>query len=399
MSTLRVLLASSPMPDRHDAWALFDPEDRKLNSGRSDPESWPAAAHREAVIAAAAVRIVALRLPPLTADRVATAAAFALEDQLAGPAREHHIAVSGQRRDGTVEAVIATRSDVAALASRFERVVTEPSLAPTPPADRWRWYESGHAGGFVKRSDGAAFATGDAGTLPSELTQALDHAARAGARPARVEVAFTVDDVALAEWTHACGTTFERIAAWQWQDAGRAAFAAAPNLLQGEFARSPPAARAGGRKLFRAALVIAVAAGTLHVVATLSEWAWSRVELWRTERAVSAMARDAGVPETVPAAAALARRYADARHRAGLAAPDDALPLLARAAPALAALPPGTLKTAAYGDGHWTFDLAKMDTASAIAFERGLVAAGLAPLQAAYASGTRVRVAPGGDAP
>ena len=106
MSTLRVLLKSAPESGRADAWALFDDNERILQSGRSERGAWPAAERKEAVLAAACVRIVGLALPPMPADRVAAAVAFALEDQLAGPANEQHIAVSTQLADGTVEAIV-----------------------------------------------------------------------------------------------------------------------------------------------------------------------------------------------------------------------------------------------------------------------------------------------------
>ena len=92
---------------------------------------------------------------------------------------------------------------------------------------------------------------------------------------------------------------------------------------------------------------------------------------------------------------AIATRYADARHRAGLAAPADALPLLARAAPALAVLPAGVLKTAMYADGHWTFDLTKPGATTVARLERQLAGAGLATLQATSDTGARVRVSLG----
>ena len=66
-------------------------------------------------------------------------------------------------------------------------------------------------------------------------------------------------------------------------------------------------------------------------------------------RAIVAAGAGAGVADAVDAggrAAALARRDAELRHRAGLPAPADALPLLARAAPALAVLPPRRVKSA-----------------------------------------------------
>jgi len=94
-------------------------------------------------------------------------------------------------------------------------------------------------------------------------------------------------------------------------------------------------------------------------------------------------------------AAAIAKRYAEARHRAGLAAPADALPLLSRAAPALAALPTGTLKSATYSDGRWTFDFSKLDAGAADRLQRQLAGAGLSTLAATNPSGSRMRVAPG----
>jgi hypothetical protein len=53
------------------------------------------------------------------------------------------------------------------------------------------------------------------------------------------------------------------------------------------------------------------------------------------------------------------------------------MPLLARAAPALAALPAGVVKTAAYADGHWTFDLNKSEASTTTRLERQMNDAGL----------------------
>ena len=67
MSTLRVLLDAAPDAGRADAWALFDANDRAVQAGRGVPSAWPAAERSEAVLAAACVRIVSLRLPPMPA--------------------------------------------------------------------------------------------------------------------------------------------------------------------------------------------------------------------------------------------------------------------------------------------------------------------------------------------
>ena len=152
---------------------------------------------------------------------------------------------------------------------------------------------------------------------------------------------------------------------------------------------------AGVARLFRPALAIAGVALALHVSATLAQWAWFKWSDWRSARALVELARDAGMPDaTSPDAAlrAIARRHADLRHRAGLSAPADALPLLARAAPALSALPAGALKSAIYADGAWTMELASLDGASLAAMDRSLSNAGVSALQAKTSAGHRVRI-------
>jgi Type II secretion system (T2SS), protein L len=393
MSTLRVLLDAVPDADRADAWALFDDEDRLVQRGRDGPESWPAAERRVAVLAASCVRVIGLKLPPLTPDRVAAAAAFALEDRLAGPANEQHIAVSPQQRDGTVEAIVASRAVIAALSPSFDRVLAEPALAPRPGERRWRWYASQAGGGFVRKPDGSAFATSEVRGLPAELSLALDHAARADNGPAEVAIAFDVDATScqtLAEEARVAMVVAEN---WRWDEAGSAAFATATDLRQGEFATAVPTTANASARVFRIAAIVAAMAIALHIVATVGEWVAVRVDDWRTRSALGALAREAGVASAEDPAAGIARLHAAARHRAGLAAAGDAVPMLARAAPALATLPFGTLKTATYGDGYWTFDLTKPDAGVTTRLAHQLNDAGLTTLEATNASGTRLRVA------
>jgi len=395
MSTLRVLLDAAPAAGVADAWALFDDAGRVVQSGRGVPDAWPAAQHREAVLAAACVRIVGLHLPPLTADRVSAAAAFALEDQLAGPASEQHIAVSSQHTDGTIEAVVANRSLIARLAGEFDRILAEPALAPLPPPRHWRWYASDAGGGFVRKADGSSFATGALDRVPPELALAIDHAARTSDGPAAIEMAFAPDATLSADLARHSGTSFVTTPSWRWEASGSAAFAAATDVRQGAFARAAPAATHNATRWFRWAATIGALAIGLHVTATIGEWISLRVDNWRVRSALGDVARDIGITDSDDPATAIARRYGEARHRVGMAAPTDALPLLSRAAPALAALPSGTLKSATYADGHWTFDFAKLDVGAADRLERQLAAAGLATLAATNSSGARMRVAPG----
>ena len=395
MSTLRVLLDAAPAAGRADAWTLFDDVERVVQSGRGVPDEWPAAQRREAVLAAGCVRIVGLHLPPLTADRVSAAAAFALEDQLAGPADEQHIAVSSQHGDGNVEAIVANRNLIARLADDFDRILAEPALAPLPSLRHWRWYASAAGGGFVRKLDGSSFATGALDRVPAELALALEHATRSGNGPAGVEMAFTPEPTLRADLAPHAGAPFVTTPPWRWEASGHAAFAAATDLRQGEFARAAPETRRLATRWFRWAAILAVLAISSHVTATVGEWISLRIGIWRVGSALRDVARDAGVTSSEDPAAAIAKRYAEARHRAGLAAPADALPLLSRAAPALAALPTGTLKSATYSDGRWTFDFSKLDAGAADRLQRQLAGAGLSTLAATNPSGSRMRVAPG----
>lgn len=398
MSTLRVLLSAPPSSARAEAWALFDDAGRVVERGRSTPERWPAATRREAVLAASLVRLIALALPPMSPSRVAAAAGFALEDRLAAIDDKPAIGVTTPRADGTVVAAVTSRATldaVTASTARFARVLPEPALAPAPPG--WTWYASGAGGGFVRVADGSAFAAANGpaqGPLPPELAAALVQSARKGDAPREVAVAERCAADTLAAWRDATGVAFVAGEPWRWDAAPAAAFAAAPDLLDRVDVVVAP------RRpwtVFRPALAIALAALALHVVATIGQWTSLKYDAWRTGRAIVAAAQGAGLGDaTTPEAAlsALARRDAELRHRAAQFAPTDAMPLLARAAPALAALPGAAVKSATYAGGTWTFELASIDAPTLAALDRRLLDAGLAPLQAKTAAGYRMRVSP-----
>ncbi len=122
MNLLRVLLDAAPAADRESDWALFDAGGRVLRQGRARPDAWPAADAREAIVTAAVGRVVTLALPPLPPQRVAAAAAFALEDQLAGAPEDSHAAFSAQSSNGDVRAVVIADSWMRALATASARL-------------------------------------------------------------------------------------------------------------------------------------------------------------------------------------------------------------------------------------------------------------------------------------
>jgi hypothetical protein len=394
---LRILTGGVIDAATQTPWALYD-GDRLVRTGRGAASAWPDAAAREAVLAASAVRLVRVALPPMPADRVDQAVAFALEDQVAGPAGGQHLAHSKRDGDG-VDVAIVARSLLAPLAKTFDRVVAEPAIAPKPAAGAWRWYRSGASGGFARRHDGSAFATSPAeggAPLPPELALPLRHATRGGQPVARIETAFDVADAQLRAWSEETGVAFVRADPWRWDQDG-AALAATFDLLQGEYSRTPRAATPSLRTGLTWAAGLAIAALAIHVTGTVASWASLRYRDWQAQRDIVATARSAGITDAADArqaAAALAQRHADARHRAGLPAASDALPLLARAAPSLALLPPGALKSATYTASTWTIDLGKVDPAVAAAVDRDLAAAGVPTLMATTTAGTRMRIGP-----
>ena len=406
MTVLRVLFDAPPAVERAEAWALFDAAGTCVRRGRDSVRAWPGADRMEVVIAASQARIATVVLPPMPPSRVASAAAFALEDQLAGPNAAHDVAVSRQSRDGRVRVAIVARSFVDGISARYpnaSRIVVEPDLAVA--RKDWRWCaREARAGGFVRRADGSAFPTDPPSAdnaLPPELALALQQARRGDAPPARVCIDAPIEPSSspslLARWQRDTGVEFVRGTPWEWEMAGAAAFADAIDLKPDrmESRKSVPSVTA--TRLFRPALVLAAAALVLHVVASTVDWASLRLQSWRDDREWTSLAASTGVPldsASTPSAArlALSRRYAQVRHDHGLTAPDDALPLLARVAPALANLPPGAVKRAAYADGHWTLDLALANPAAIGDLEARMRSAGVSALTAPSANGVRLRI-------
>src|SRR4029077_9458150 len=109
-------------------------------------------------------------------------------------------------------------------------------------------------------------------------------ARRDNTQPHEIRVEFDATDADLGRWEQEARTAFVRGAAWRWTAAPASAFADAVDLLQGDFALAPPPAAGARTRLFVPALALAVAALAVHVVATVGEWGWLRVDAWRNAR-------------------------------------------------------------------------------------------------------------------
>jgi type II secretion system protein L len=406
VTTLRVLVDAPPDAGRAAEWALFDSANRSLRRGRDRPSAWPTADRREAVIAAAHGRLATVTVPPLPSMRAASAARFALEDQLADVPEASHVALAPQGADGSVRAAIVAdqwmRSFVAASKRcdiNWDRALLECDLATSAPGT-WRWCgPSVNAVGFVRTDRGATIGVGPAsnGAPPGELVLAL---AGAGDRaPANVRVdAADASPALLANARTQTRIEFVAGTPWRWTDATAGSFAGAIDLLAGAYGAKPRAQAVDIARLLRPALWIAAIAVGVAVIASVGEWLWLRWQTASIERELEAVAKSVVsdyAPETaggVTPAAALMRRERELKHRAGLAARDDLVPLLSRAAPALSTLPAGALRALAYSDGHLVLELQKLDAAQTSRVQRDLQQAGLVAIAAPTASGARLRV-------
>jgi type II secretion system protein L len=404
MTTLRVHFDSAPDPGRDADWALFDDAGRLVRRGRAPIAGWPSADAREAVIDATHGRLATVKLPPLPPPRVASAAAFALEEQLAGAPEDSHIATGRQAADGSLRvAIVATawmrafQAASARCAVRWQRILLESDLAQAP-AGGWCWCaESLTRPGFVRTDDGSSIAVGPsrAEGLPEEITLAL---AGSGRRPrvVRVDVA-GVGKALLERAKTQTGVEFSTGAPWHWSGAGEAAFASAIDLQVGDFDTASAAPRADFFRPFRPALWIAGVALAIYVAAGVGEWLALRWQLHTLDADMSALAQIA-VPDSAPGsgsvapASAIARRDGELRHRAGMAAATDLLPLLARAAPAMSSLPGGAVRSLHYADAHVVFELQKLDPSQITMVQRELQRQGLVAIAVPVAAGARLRI-------
>jgi type II secretion system protein L len=393
---IRILLSGDPQIERVHQWVRLRADGRVQDRGEAAFSHWPHDDEVTVVLPAAQARLVTLAMPPMSRERLERAVRLALDDALASEAGETAVAIA-ERGSGTVLVAAAARSLVDAIGERAPRarIVPEAALAPHAP-DAWTWCRSANGGGFVRRSDGSAFPVGDAApALPVELSMALAQAARGARSPRSVQCAFACDAAQRNAWSHGAGIAFDAAAPWSFADASPATLVSAPDLAQ-RGQRATVAAKAAGARAFRPALVLAALALAVHLGGLAWTWASVGLERARLARAVVAQASairlvDAATPAS--AAFAIASEHARRRHAAGQAAPADALPLLARAAPSLASLPPGTLRAARFGGEAWTLELGPIDKAALSRIARDLAAAGVDALAAPTAGGARVRLA------
>jgi General secretion pathway protein L (GspL). len=384
---LRVYFDSLPDRSRAFAWAVYDARGYVIRQGRDTPSRWPTEQRREAVLGASLESCLTLDLPPMNAARRDAAIRLALDDKLIAPSAQMHI-VAEPLSDNRVAVRAVETSLLDALRSlNFTRVISEADLLPDV-AQCWHCCIAENNKGFVRRDDRSAFAADfSTSTPPVELLLALKQATN---KPNTLRLHAANAETLRASWQKALPAPLALIAEkpWQWQQASTEQFARAPNLLPVVKTTSE---RPATRSRWRLALLLTASALTLHVALTGVAWGVAAWQHWQIKRGWQTLTQEAGLPEN-STARDWARAYAQLRHQAGLAAPDDALPLLARAAPTLTLLPKNALRRAVYADAAWTIEWHAVDAAHRTDTEAALRQARLIVMAGGDAETYRLRI-------
>ncbi|MEP7083571.1 MAG: type II secretion system protein GspL, partial [Betaproteobacteria bacterium] len=326
----------------------------------------PRAARVEAIVPAARMRTLNVMVPPTPAPKLAAVVRFALEDQLAGDVDAQHIVIAAQREREAIVHIIDRRwltdtlAQLARAGMRPARIAAESDLAPRAPLAlaTWIWRDDG---GFLLEPSGRVSVLDQSDdALPSGLLLVL----RAGGARERADVPPRIvvrgpDQLSArgGAWSRAAGIDFVLEPEWSWLDSPPATVAAAPNLLTPDLEPGQLALRAASRpRLLRVVAGWLVAALVLHAGASAADWAMLTWRSAQVERETLQLIRDGAPALTGDPYPAWRKHYAGARHRAGKAAPDDALPLLAEAAAGLSNLPPAALRVISFEAGQLTLD-------------------------------------------
>ena len=339
---LRVFL---PASDRLDAgarvhWMLFDARRNLLREDTSPLADIPRTEDVEAVLPASRVLFARLRLPKVNAATIRELLPYAVEDRLlADPAQIHAVAGSTDARGETLVAVIDRgwlRSVLDTLAKagiRPRRGWCESALL-AGGRDDWHVVLGPARGMLVDdQGVGVTFDRSAVGGFPLALRIALDEASSRGDRPASIRVHYEHGEPLpdLARWSAETGVQFAPGTEWEIL-ARDEPDSASIDLLTDEFA-----ARRGG---IRSARVPRTAVHLALAIAVL-QLAFVAADAWRLgrERAQIEARREAVFRDAFPDAKVvidpqlqMERNLAELQRSRGLAAEDDFLAGMTRAA-------------------------------------------------------------------
>lgn len=335
---LRIFLPAAERPETATrfAWKLFDGRHRILREGATPTAQIPRASLVEAILPAERVLFARLKLPRVDAATVRELLPYAVEDRLlADPSHIHAVAGHTNARGETLVAVV-DRDWLQAMLGALRRAGLGPRRAWCESAlaagDRGDWHlVCGEHRGMLVDDEGVS-ATFDRGPgLPLAVRIALDEAAARGERPKSMHVHRVANAPLpdLARWSADAGVPLAEGADWEALAASEPA-AGAIDLMQGELsARAQRAWRVPRAAAWLAALIL------------VAQVAFTAIDARRLqqERAALEQRREALFRAAFPEAKVvvdpdlqMARNLADLRRSRGLAAGDDFLAQLTRAA-------------------------------------------------------------------
>jgi len=380
MSLLRIY-CSLREPPQQCQWALVS-GDREPVVGAGPLAQLPQRAERvQLVIPAAEVLIVRARLPQSVKRHAGSVLAFAVEDETLGDPDTNQVSWLGTAGGADVLAV-ADRSGLRqwhealeAAGIRGYEVHCETLMLPWVPGE-WTLAWDGREG-FVRTGELEGTTTDCAGpeTPPLSLRIMLDEAKSRGEAPASIAVYTTEleSSIEIEAWQRALGVALRRVGPWDWRtaapDAGvslvqeRARWRVAPGTL----ARLRPAAWIAGVAL------------AIHAVALVVDWTRLAAEQ-RSLRQQMVTRFRAAFPEAVAVAdpaLQMRRKLAEARYAVSQPDDGDFLPMVAKVAVALKAVPAGKLRVLSYEGGRVTLELTGVDETSVRAVVGRLLQAGL----------------------
>jgi general secretion pathway protein L len=342
-SYLQIHLPEGWPDDERVRWSRH--KGARVEDGVCAVRELPAADEVAVVLPAARMAFARARLPHGPVAKLARLAPFAIEDAIAPSPESVRTALVRHLGDGEWLVAVLDRSwfddALAALADEGaepDRVIAESALVPYVPG---AWSAVWHgAGGFVVIDDAEAIAldaTVDA-RAPLALKLAADERrGRADApQSVRVFTARGAEPPDLARWSDALHVPVAAAGPWRPESIDARAIAAVDLRAEGTDAML----REHGRlaRLRPAALVAAIVLG-VHGLLTVGDWLRLRFEAAGLRAAAEANYRTAfpDARTVVDPALQMARGVAGLRRAAGEPDPADALPLLARLAPALQA--------------------------------------------------------------
>ncbi|HET7728962.1 MAG TPA: type II secretion system protein GspL [Usitatibacter sp.] len=335
---LRVFLPASDSLDASArlAWMLFDSRQELLRQDASTLADMPRADEVEAVLPAERVLFARLKLPKVGAATIRELLPYAVEDRLlADPAHIHAVAGPTSARGETVVAVV-DRDWLQRMVQAMARAGHRPSKAWSESAllagGKGDWHVVvGPSRGMLVDDDGVSATFDPSSAVPLALRVALDEASARGERPQAIRVhaegGAPLPD--LDRWSGEAGLPFSPGTQWEAIARGRPGTQSI-DLLKGEL----------GQDEARPGLVPRAAVALLAVILglQLAFSALQSLEL-RRERDDLERRREAVFREAFPEAKAvvdpdlqMARNLAELKRARGLAAGDDFLAQMTRAA-------------------------------------------------------------------